>query len=57
VARLREIIDASGAHEQVEQVIGELSSHALAALDRVDVDERARGVLRSLAADATQRAG
>ena len=46
VARLREIIDASGAHEQVEQVIGELSSHALAALDRVDVDERARGVLR-----------
>jgi geranylgeranyl diphosphate synthase type I len=55
VAQLRAIIDASGAHAQVESVIEELASHAVAALDRADVDERARGVLRGLASAATQR--
>ena len=57
VARLREIIDASGAHAQVEHVIGELSLRALAALDRARVDDAARGVLRKLAAAATHRVG
>ena len=55
VARLRDIIDASGAHEQVEHVIGELSARALAALDRARLDDDARGVLRDLAAAATHR--
>ncbi len=52
---LRGIIDASGAHAQVEQVIEELASLAVAALDTAPVDEHARGVLRGLAASATQR--
>jgi geranylgeranyl diphosphate synthase, type I len=55
VADLREVIDRSGAHAQVEAVIDELADRAVAALDRADVDDRARGVLRDLAAAATQR--
>lgn len=55
VARLREIIEASGAHAQVEAVIGELSRIAVDALDQADVDPGAREVLRGLAAAATQR--
>ena len=55
VNRLREIIDSSGAHAQVEQVIGQLGDLALAALDRARIDDRARAVLRDLAAAATQR--
>lgn len=55
VEALRRVIDASGAHAQVEAVIGDLASHAVAALDRADVDEHARGVLRQLASSATQR--
>ncbi|CAN5536488.1 polyprenyl synthetase family protein [soil metagenome] len=55
VARLREVIEASGAHAQVEAVIGELAGIAVAALDRADVDEHAREVLRGLAAAVTQR--
>ncbi len=55
VTRLREIIDSSGAHAQVEQVIGQLGDLALAALDRARIDDRARAVLRDLAAAATQR--
>lgn len=56
VEDLRAIIDASGAHEQVEAVIGELATHAVAALDEAAIDDRARGVLRELASSATQRA-
>ncbi|MFC4786645.1 polyprenyl synthetase family protein [Nocardioides sp. MAHUQ-72] len=56
VQRLRGIIDASGAHAQVETVISELAGRAVAALDRAEVDERARGVLRDLASAATDRA-
>ena len=56
VARLRELIDGSGARSQVEDVIGELTARALSALDEADIDEQAREVLRSLAASATQRA-
>ena len=55
VQDLRAIIDASGAHAQVEAVIDELATHAVAALDEADVDDRARGVLRALASSATQR--
>lgn len=55
VAELRGIIDASGAHAQVEAVIEELASHAVAALDKADVDDAAREVLRQLASAATQR--
>lgn len=57
VAELRGIIDRSGAHLQVEQVIDQLSAHALAALDRADVAAPAKGVLRDLAAAATHRVG
>ncbi|HEY0950401.1 polyprenyl synthetase family protein [Nocardioides sp.] len=55
VAELRAIIDGSGAHAQVEAVIGELATHAVAALDRADVHDDARRVLRQLASAATQR--
>ncbi|GAB6984737.1 polyprenyl synthetase family protein [Nocardioides pyridinolyticus] len=56
VEDLRAIIDASGAHAQVEQVIEQLAAHAVAALDEAAIDDHARGVLRGLAASATQRA-
>ena len=55
VARLREVIDGSGAHAQVEAVIGELVTLALAALDKAQVDDAAREVLRELASAATDR--
>jgi geranylgeranyl diphosphate synthase type I len=55
VARVRDIIDASGAHAQVESVIRELVDLALTALDKADLDEDARGVLRGLASAATDR--
>lgn len=55
VATLRDIIDGSGAHAQVEAVIGELADHAVTALDKADVDDAARAVLRQLASAATQR--
>jgi len=55
VERLRRIIDDSGAHAQVEAVIEQLAGHALAALDRADVDPGAREVLRDLARAVTQR--
>jgi geranylgeranyl diphosphate synthase, type I len=55
VAELRRIIDACGAHAQVEAVIGELADHAVTALDKADLDEPARAVLRDLASAATQR--
>jgi geranylgeranyl diphosphate synthase type I len=55
VERLRQIIDDSGAHAQVEAVIAQLGDLALAALARADVDEAARDVLRGLAAAVTHR--
>ncbi|PUA80576.1 polyprenyl synthetase family protein [Nocardioides currus] len=55
VTRLREIIDASGAHQQVEELIGSLADRAVAALDEASVDEHARVVLTQLASAATQR--
>ena len=53
---LRRIIDDSGAHAQVEQVIGELAGRATDALARADLDARARDVLLELATAATVRA-
>ncbi len=55
VARLRAIIEASGAHAQVEAVIAQLGSLALTALDRAEIDDNAREVLRGLATAVTQR--
>jgi geranylgeranyl diphosphate synthase, type I len=55
VERLRGIIDASGAHAQVEAVIDQLSDVAHAALDRARIDDAAREVLRSLASAVTHR--
>jgi geranylgeranyl diphosphate synthase type I len=55
VAELRAIIDASGAREQVEQVIQHLADLALAGLDQADVDDDAREALRSLAGAVTKR--
>ena len=56
VERLRGIIDSSGAHHQVESVITELAGSAVTALERAEVDDRARAVLRELASAATDRA-
>ncbi len=55
VEDLRRIIDTSGAHAQVEQVIEELARLAVTALDAAAIDDVARGVLRELASAATQR--
>jgi geranylgeranyl diphosphate synthase type I len=56
VSELLAIIDSSGAHAQVEQVIGELAATAADALARADLDDRARDVLLELATAATVRA-
>jgi geranylgeranyl diphosphate synthase type I len=56
VAGLRSIIDASGAHTHVEQVIGDLVELSLTKLDASSFAEPARQVLRELAAAATDRA-
>jgi geranylgeranyl diphosphate synthase, type I len=56
VAELREIIDESGAHQQVEEVISMLVERSLKALDDAGIDDSARAELRTLAAAATDRA-
>ena len=55
VVDLRTLIDASGAHQQVEEVITALTDRALTALDAAGIRDEARGVLTDLAAAATQR--
>jgi geranylgeranyl diphosphate synthase, type I len=55
VARLRRIIEDSGAAAEVEQRILGLTERSLAELDRAPVTEAARVALRELAAAATQR--
>ncbi len=55
VVELRRIIDASGAHQQVERVIGELAATATGALAGSDLDPQARDVLLQLATAATDR--
>jgi geranylgeranyl diphosphate synthase type I len=52
---LRRVIDDSGAHAQVEAVIGELVTVSLEALDGAAVSDEARTVLRELASAATDR--
>jgi geranylgeranyl diphosphate synthase type I len=56
VQHLCRLVDSSGAREQVEAVITQLTERSLAALAAADVTERARGVLAGLAAQVTQRA-
>lgn len=55
VDELRDIIDRSGARARVEEMISSLASTGLAALEKADIDNGARGVLADLAAAATQR--
>ncbi len=55
VQRLRDVFTESGALAEVERMIGELSSHALAALDTAALDPAGSTVLRQLALAATQR--
>ncbi|WP_240641079.1 polyprenyl synthetase family protein [Nocardioides ferulae] len=55
VSRLRQVIDDSGARQQVEDAIRGLTARALEALDRAPVDAHARAALRELAEAATQR--
>ena len=55
VADLRRIIDGSGAHAQVEQLIETLAATAITALGETSIGEHARGVLTELASAATQR--
>jgi len=55
VQRLREIIAASGAHAQVEDVITELATIAVTGLDAAALDPGATEVLRGLAEAVTQR--
>ncbi len=56
VAELRRIIDASGAHAQLEHVIDDLVTLSLAKLDASSAQQPARDVLRDLVAAATDRA-
>jgi geranylgeranyl diphosphate synthase type I len=56
VQDLRAIIDASGAHAQLEQVIDDLVTLSLDRLDRSSLHQMAQQVLRQLAAAATDRA-
>ena len=55
VARLRLLIDRSGAHAEVERRIQALTAESMAALAAAPVTEAARGVLAGLARAATQR--
>ncbi len=55
LAELRRIIDAAGAHTQVESVIEELVQVSLDALEHAPVSDESRLVLRQLAAAATDR--
>jgi geranylgeranyl diphosphate synthase, type I len=55
VAELRGVIDRSGAHHQVEEVISQLAGRATEALARADLDEGACVVLHELADAATDR--
>jgi geranylgeranyl diphosphate synthase type I len=55
VDELRGIIAASGADAQVESLIDDLTTRALAALDAAPLDAAAKDTLRDLAAAATRR--
>ncbi|GGD18565.1 geranylgeranyl pyrophosphate synthase [Nocardioides daphniae] len=55
VEELRTLIEGSGAHAAVEQMITDLSDRAVARLDAAGFDPGATATLRTLAALATQR--
>ena len=55
VDALRQVIESSGAHTRVEEMIDELTARCLSALDAAPVTDAARSVLRQLAMAATQR--
>ncbi|MBS43179.1 MAG: polyprenyl synthetase [Nocardioides sp.] len=55
VARLREIVTASGAQARVESLIEDLTARAMDALAQAPVSDVAREALRDLAVAATQR--
>ncbi|QLQ11802.1 MAG: polyprenyl synthetase family protein [Nocardioidaceae bacterium] len=55
IARLREVIETSGAATEVERRIEALTTEALSALARADITDEARTVLVELAHAATQR--
>lgn len=55
IAELQRLIRSSGAEEQVETMITELTERALGALEVADIRSKARRVLSTLAAAATQR--
>ncbi len=56
VATLCRLIEESGARQQVEGVISELTDRSLSALAAAEISDRARGVLEGLAGQVTQRA-
>ena len=56
VATLCRLIEESGARQQVEAVISELTDRSLSALGAAEISDRARGVLEGLAGQVTQRA-
>ena len=56
VATLCHLIEESGARQQVEGVITELTDRSLSALAAAEISDRARGVLEGLAGQVTQRA-
>ena len=56
VATLCRLIEESGARQQVETVISELTHRSLSALAAAEISDRARGVLEGLAGQVTQRA-
>ncbi|HNA99313.1 MAG TPA: polyprenyl synthetase family protein [Marmoricola sp.] len=55
VSNLRTLIQQSGARDQVEQVIDQLTRTALRALDEAEISEISRVALKTLADQATQR--
>ncbi len=55
VGELRGVIDRSGAHQQVEEVIGQLAGRAADALTRASFDDHASAVLHELATAVTDR--
>ena len=55
VAQLRDLVDSSGAREQVEAVIAHLTDTALTALGRASIHDDARQALTALADQATRR--
>ena len=57
VARLRALIQASGARDRIEERISTLTASALAALEAAEIEPEARSVLHALADAATRRAG